>query len=325
MAAGEGGDILEHLLAAVAKAGGLNGDAGEGAPHLVHQQGGQGLALHILGDDDELAAGLDHLLQQGEDLLNVGNLLIGDEKQSVVNDRLHLLGIGNHVGGDVATVELHPFHHVAVGLGGLGFLQGDNPVGGDLLHGLGDKLANLLIAGGDSGHAGDVGRAGDLLAVRHNGVHGGLDGALNALLHHHGVCAGGDVLHPLPHQGLGQQGGGGGAVAGGVVGLGGNFLHQLGAHVLKGAVQLDLLGDGDTVVGDKGAAELLIQHHVAALGPQGNFDGIGQLVDAGLERFSGFLTIDDLLCHNNQFLLLFNLFRTMFIPQRPGHRTGAGW
>ena len=79
---------------------------------------------------------------------------------------------------------------------------------------------------------------------------------------------------PLPREeraartapGKGQQGGGGGAVAGHVVGLGGDLLDQLRAHVLKGIVQLNLLGDGHAVVGDEGSAELLVQHHVAALG-----------------------------------------------------------
>ena len=110
-------------------------------------------------------------------------------------------------------------------------------------------------------------------------------------LHDHGVGAGGHVLHALADEGLGQQGGGGGAVAGHVVGLGGDFLHQLGAHVLKGVFQLDFLGDGHAVVGDQGSAELLVQHHVAALGAQGDLYGICQLVDAGLQGLAGFLAV----------------------------------
>ena len=41
---------------------------------------------------------------------------------------------------------------------------------------------------------------------------------------------------------------------------------KLRAHVLKRIVELDLLGDGHAVVGDERRAELLIEHHVAALG-----------------------------------------------------------
>ena len=72
----------------------------------------------------------------------------------------------------------------------------------------------------------------------------------------------GQVLQALVDDGLSQQGGGGGAVADHVVGLGGDLLHQLSAHVLKGVLQLDLLGDGDAVVGDQGSAGDLIAVHL---------------------------------------------------------------
>ena len=78
---GEDGDILQHFLAAIAEAGGLDADAGEGAAQLVQHDGGKGFALDVLGDDEELAAGLDNLLKQREDFLNVGDLLVGDEDE----------------------------------------------------------------------------------------------------------------------------------------------------------------------------------------------------------------------------------------------------
>ena len=55
LAAGQDGDITEHFLAAVAEAGGLDGDAGEGAAQLVHNQRGQRFAFHVLSDDQQLA------------------------------------------------------------------------------------------------------------------------------------------------------------------------------------------------------------------------------------------------------------------------------
>ena len=48
--AGDGGDVLEDALAAVTEAGGLDGDDIQRAAQLVEQQGGQGLALDVLGD-----------------------------------------------------------------------------------------------------------------------------------------------------------------------------------------------------------------------------------------------------------------------------------
>src|SRR5581483_5730697 len=106
--------------------------------------------------------------------------------------------------------------------------------------------------GGDRGDFGDHGlvldRHGHLLDLFDHGF----DGLLDAALDEHRVGAGGDVLHAFLDHGLGQHGGGGGAVASYVVGLRGHFAQQLGAHVLEGIVDLDFLGDGHAVIGDGG-------------------------------------------------------------------------
>ena len=85
-----------------------------------------------------------------------------------------------------------------------------------------------------------------------------------ATLEAHRVRAGGDVLEAFLDDRLAEDGGGGGAVASDVVGLGGDLLGQLGADVLEGVLEFDVLGDGHTVVGDGGGAELLIENDVAA-------------------------------------------------------------
>ena len=48
---GEDRDVLEHGLAAVAEAGGLDGGDLEDAADLVQDEGGEGVALDVLGDD----------------------------------------------------------------------------------------------------------------------------------------------------------------------------------------------------------------------------------------------------------------------------------
>ena len=75
------------------------------------------------------------------------------------------------------------------------------------------------------------------------------------------------VLDTLGDDGLGQQGGGGGAVAGHVVGLGGHFLDHGCAHVLKRVVQLNFAGDGDAVVGDQGVPYFLSRITLRPWGP----------------------------------------------------------
>jgi hypothetical protein len=109
------------------------------------------------------------------------------------------------------------------------------------------------------------------------------------------------------HDRLGQHGGGGGAVAGDVGGLGGDFLDELGAHVLVGVVQFDFLGDGHAVLGHDGRAEGLGEHDVAALGSEGHLHRVGEFVDAALEGFASILVERELLCGHDDFPL-FDLF-----------------
>ena len=163
LASGEYCDILKHILASVAEAGSLDRNTGEGSAELIDDKRGQSLALYILGDNDELSAGLYDLLEQRQNLLNVGDLLIGYKQESVVYDGLHLIGIGNHIRSDISAVELHTLDYLAVGIGSLGFLDGDNAVGGYLLHCVGNKLADNLVAGRNGAYAGDVLGAADLL------------------------------------------------------------------------------------------------------------------------------------------------------------------
>ncbi len=68
-----------------------------------------------------------------------------------------------------------------------------------------------------------------------------------------------------------------------------------GAHVLVLVFQLDLLGDGDAVLGDGRRAEALLEDDVAALGPERHLDGAGQLGDAPPHRLAGFLIERNLL------------------------------
>jgi hypothetical protein len=131
----------------------------------------------------------------------------------------------------------------------------------------------------------------------------GLDGLLHAPLEAHRVGPGGHVAQALVDQGLGEHGGGGGAVAGHVVGLGRDLLGQLRAEVLVVVLELDLLGDGHAVVGDGGGAPLLVEDDVAALGAEGDADHVGQLVHPGLERAARLGAEQQLLWHGSRSLV----------------------
>ena len=215
----------------------------------------------------------------------------------VLEDGLHALGVGHEVGGDVALVEAHALDQVHVHAEGLRLLDGDDAVAADLVDGLGDHLADLGVGGRDGGHLGDLRLGLGLLGDAVDGAHRRLDRGLDAPLERHRVGAGGHVAQALVDHGPGQDGGRGGAVTGHVVGLLGHFLDQLGADLLEGVLEVDLLGDRHAVVGDRRGAPLLVEHHVAALGAEGDADGVRQLVHAGLEAAAGVLLEGDDLGH----------------------------
>ena len=83
--------------------------------------------------------------------------------------------------------------------------------------------------------------------MSHRGVHGFLNAALDA----DGVCARSDKLQAFPIDGFGQHRRRGGAIARRVAGFAGDFADHLRAHVFIRVFQLDFLGDGDTVFGDR--------------------------------------------------------------------------
>ena len=224
-------------------------------------------------------------------------MLADEEDVGVLEDRLHALGVGDEVGRDVALVEAHALDQVHLHAEGLGLLDGDDAVLAHLVDGLGDHLADLGVGGRDGGHLGDLVLGLGLLGLALERVDGGLDGGLDAPLERHRVGPGGHVAQALVDHGPGQDGGGGGAVTGDVVGLLGDFLDQLGADLLVGVLEVDLLGDGDAVVGDRGGAPLLLEHDVAALRAEGDAYGVGELVHAVLEGPAGLLVEGDQLGH----------------------------
>ena len=297
LATGEDGEVLQHGLAALAEAGGLDRDRLERAPDLVDDQGGEGLALDVLGDDHQRLGRLHDLLEHRQQVADGRDLARVEQDVGVVEDRLHALGVGDEVGGDVALVEAHALDQLQLHAEGLRLLDGDDAVLAHLVDGVGDGVADLLVGGGDGRHLGDLllglDLDGDVLDALDGPGHGGLD----ALLERHGVGAGGHVAQALADHGPGEDGGGGGAVTGDVVGLLGHFLDQLGADALVGVLELDLLGDGHAVVGDRGCAPLLVEDDVAALGAERYPYCVGQLVHAALEGPAGALVERDHLGH----------------------------
>jgi hypothetical protein len=79
--------------------------------------------------------------------------------------------------------------------------------------------------------------------------------------------------------------------------LAGHLAHHLRAHVLERVLEVDLLGHGHAVLGDRRRAELLVEDDVASLGAERYLDRIGERVDAPEDRLTRLFAINDLLCH----------------------------
>ena len=160
-----------------------------------------------------------------------------------------------------------------------------------------------------------------------DGLHSGGNSLAHAAADIHGVGTGGNVLHTLVDHGLCQHGSGGGAIACGIVGLGCNFTHQLCAHVLELVLQLDLFCNGNAIVGDDRCAELFAQHHIAALGAEGDLDGVSQGINTSAQCLASVLALLDLLCHNKSLLYNANSIEKgkLSLPQQPKYRSGARW
>jgi len=124
-----------------------------------------------------------------------------------------------------------------------------------------------------------------------------LDRLLDAALEGHRVGSGSHVAQPFPDQCLGQDRGRGRTVTRDVVGLLRYFLDQLGADLLPGVFELDLLSDADSVVGNRGCAPLLFQHDVAALRAERHPHGVGENVHPALEAPAGVLVERDQFGH----------------------------
>src|SRR6185437_15545513 len=96
----------------------------------------------------------------------------------------------------------------------------------------------------------------------------------------HGIAAGGHRLQTLTDDRLSQHGGGSGSVARLVRGAGSHLLQHLRAHVLKTVLQLDLLGDRNSVFRDGRRAVTLLEHGVAPPGAECRLHRIRKDIDA---------------------------------------------
>ena len=126
----------------------------------------------------------------------------------------------------------------------------------------------------------------------------GFNGLVDAALERGRVRAGGHIAETFFVDGLGENGRGRGAVTSDVGSLGSDFANELGAHVFIRILELDFLGHGHTVFGDRRAAEFLVEDDVAAARSEGGFDGAREFLDSAKKRMPRvFIELELFSCH----------------------------
>src|SRR5215207_1778808 len=284
LAAGEDGDVLEHPLAPVAEEWGPHRSRRARAAQLVDDESRQGLALNVIRNDQKGFVAPHDLVEDRQEILDVPDLLVGDQDVRIVENRLHPLLVGDEVRGDIPFVELHPLGKLELEPEGLPFLDVDHAVLADFVYGVGDDVADLVRARADGADPRDLVPARDLLGLGPYRLDRGLDSLLDAAPQDDRVRARSDVLQALAHDDLRENGRRGRPVTSDVVGLGGDLLDELRPLVLEDILELDLPRDRHAIVRDRRRTELPVQYHVLALGTERYLDRASELVDARLQR-----------------------------------------
>ncbi|AEM40302.1 hypothetical protein KVU_0463 [Ketogulonicigenium vulgare WSH-001] len=286
---GQDREVLQHGLAAIAKARCLDGSDLQTTAQLVDDQRGQSLAFDVFSDDQQRLLRLNDGFQQGNHRLQRREFLLVQQDQHVIEVSNHFVGVGDKVGRQEATVELHAFDNFDRSLSAFGFFDGDDTFVADFLHSFSDQLTDQRFAVGRDGA--DLG---NFIAVR-NGTGRGFQGfddfggrQVDAALQIHRVQASRNRLQTFFDDRLRQNGRSGGAVAGLIIGASRNFFHELCAHVFEFVSQFDFFGNRNAVLGDARGTERLVDHDVTAFGAQRHFYSIGEDVDAAQHTLAGF-------------------------------------
>ena len=250
------------------------------------------------------------------------DLLLVDQDVGVFEHALHRVRIGDEVRREVAAVELHAFDPFDFGLQALAFVDGDHAVLADLFHRVGEQIRRFR--GRCWRRSRPTLAISSLFLILIDIFFSFSVMSATAFSMPCFICTGltpaTTALQAFVEDRFGQHGGGGGAVAGDVARLAGDFADHAGAHVLVDVFQLDFLGDGDAVLGDGRRAEALLQNHVAALGAERHLDGAGQLGNAAANRVAGFLIECNHLGHEYESPSFCDSTRRFAAAEPIGHR-----
>src|SRR5512135_2451684 len=290
-AAADDRDVLQHCLAPVAEARRLHRAGLDHTAQRVDDQRRERLAFDFFGHHEQRLAALGDVLEHRQQVAHRRDLLVVQQQVRVLQHHLLLVAAVDEVRREEAPVELHALDHLELVGQPFAVLDRDHAFFADLLHRLGDHLADcLVVVGRDRRDLRDFGarRAGpgEPLEIDDDRFDGEADAALEV----HRVHAGGDVLHALGDDAGGEHDGGSGAVAGHLGGLGRDFAHHLRAHVLEVVLELDFLGHDHAGVDHHRRPVGLFEHYGARFRAERDAHRVAQYVhspdDPRVRRFA---------------------------------------
>ena len=277
--AGKHSNIFQHGFAAVTKARSLDRSALECPAKPVDYECRQRFTFYVFRNNEKFFTCLYHFLQQLDNILNYRDLFIGNENVWIIHDTFHFISIGNHVRAEIPTVKLHTFHNFKACTHSFGIFYSNNTIITYFFHGISNQITNGRISRRNRGYLCDlslrINGYGFLLNFSHKNIYC----LFNTFFQNHRVCTGSYVPHTFMNHGLSQQCGSCRTVTGHVICLCCHFLHKLGTHIFKGIFQLNLTGDGYTVINDIRCAIFLVEDHITPLGSKSNLYCICQLIN----------------------------------------------
>ena len=246
---------------------------------------------------------LNNGFEYGQYVLACRDLFIGNENVCVVEHSFHLVGIGYHVSGCVAAVELHAFNVSNARFHGFGFVERDNAVFAYGVHSFGNDPAYFFVACGVACDVADGFFVRDRLRVFFEGFNYRCGSFCDTFLEYHRVCACCNVFEPFADDCLSEKASGSGSVAGYVVCLDGYFFNELCAHVLERIFEFDVFSDGNAVVGDERSTVFFVKDHVSSFRSERNFYCIGDRVYACFEASSRVFAVFNFFSHIHLLLI----------------------
>jgi len=137
----------------------------------------------------------------------------------------------------------------------------------------------LVTVGGNGGDLSNLLGGGDLALILTQEADNGVNGGLGTSSEIHRVAASSNVLNGLSENSTAKDSSRSGTITSRFVGLGSNLLQETGTQVLELVLQVDGLGNGNTILGDLGSTKGLLNKNIATLGAEGNRDSLGQSVN----------------------------------------------